>query len=193
MKKFILIAVCIIILITPAISDKKINPINEGSSEAKIQLIIYESLTCSHCANFHKDVYPELKKEFIDEGKINIEFRNFPLDLAALNAAKIAHCKNDGASDILHFLYSNQDTWIKGSNILEINKNLEKLIVNSEFNLDFENCINNKKIEDYILEERIDGFKQYEIEATPTLIINDKKFNKTLNYKNLKKILKKML
>ena len=72
-------------------------------------------------------------------------------------------------------------------------KNLEKLIVNSEFNLDFENCINNKKIEDYILEERIDGFKQYEIEATPTLIINDKKFNKTLNYKNLKKILKKML
>ena len=174
-------------------ADDNFLSIVEGNENAKVKLIVYESLTCSHCANFHKDVYPELKKEFIDEGKINIEFRNFPLDLAALNAAKIAHCKNDGASDILHFLYSNQDTWIKGGNILEINKNLEKLIVNSEFNLDFENCINNKKIEDYILEERIDGFKQYEIEATPTLIINDKKFNKTLNYKNLKKILKKML
>ena len=174
-------------------ADDNFLSIVEGNENAKVKLIVYESLTCSHCANFHKDVYPELKKEFIDEGKINIEFRNFPLDLAALNAAKIAHCKNDGASDILHFLYSNQDTWIKGSNILEINKNLEKLIINSEFNLDFENCINNKKIEDYILEERIDGFKQYEIEATPTLIINDKKFNKTLNYKNLEKILKKML
>ena len=174
-------------------ADDNFLSIVEGNENAKVKLIVYESLTCSHCANFHKDVYPELKKEFIDEGKINIEFRNFPLDLAALNAAKIAHCKNDGASDILHFLYSNQDTCIKGSNILEINKNLEKLIINSEFNLDFENCINNKKIEDYILEERIDGFKQYEIEATPTLIINDKKFNKTLNYKNLKKILKKML
>ena len=174
-------------------ADDNFLSIVEGNENAKVKLIVYESLTCSHCANFHKDVYPELKKEFIDEGKINIEFRNFPLDLAALNAAKIAHCKNDGASDILHFLYYNQDTWIKGSNILEINKNLEKLIINSEFNLDFENCINNKKIEDYILEERIDGFKQYEIEATPTLIINDKKFNKTLNYKNLKKILKKML
>ena len=144
-------------------ADDNFLSIVEGNENAKVKLIVYESLTCSHCANFHKDVYPELKKEFIDEGKINIEFRNFPLDLAALNAAKIAHCKNDGASDILHFLYSNQDTWIKGSNILEINKNLEKLIVNSEFNLDFENCINNKKIEDYILEERIDGFKQYEI------------------------------
>ena len=174
-------------------ADDNFLSIVEGNENAKVKLIVYESLTCSHCANFHKDVYPELKKEFIDEGKINIEFRNFPLDLAALNAAKIAHCKNDGASDILHFLYSNQDTCITGSNFLEINKNLEKLIINSEFNLDFENCINNKKIEDYILEERIDGFKQYEIEATPTLIINDKKFNKTLNYKNLKKILKKML
>ena len=171
----------------------EILPIKEGDNSSKIKLIIYESLTCSHCANFHNEVYPELKKEFIDEGKINIEFRNFPLDLAALNAAKIAHCKNDGASDILHFLYSNQDTWIRGSNILEINKNLENLIINSEFNLDFDNCIKNKKIEDYILEERIDGFKRYEIEATPTLIINDKKFNKTLNYKNLEKILKKML
>ncbi len=174
-------------------ADDNFLSIVEGNKNAKVKLIVYESLTCSHCANFHRDVYPELKKEFIDEGKINIEFRNFPLDLAALNAAKIAHCKNDGASDILHFLYYNQDTWIKGTNILEINKNLEKLIINSEFNLDFENCINNKKIEDYILEERIDGFKQYEIEATPTLIINDKKFNKTLNYKNLEKILKKML
>ena len=168
-------------------------PIIEGNKNAKVKLIVYESLTCGHCANFHKDIYPELKKEFIDEGKVNIEFRNFPLDLAALNGAKIAHCKNDGDSDILHFLYSNQETWIKGGNILEINKNLEKLIISSEFNLNFENCINNKKMEDYILEERIAGYKQYEIEATPTLIINDKKFDKTLNYKNLKKILKKML
>tara|TARA_B100001121_G_scaffold304467_1_gene320069 strand:- start:724 stop:1302 length:579 start_codon:yes stop_codon:yes gene_type:complete len=174
-------------------ADDSFLPIIEGNKNAKVKLIIYESLTCSHCANFHKDIYPELKKEFIDKGKVNIEFRNFPLDLAALNAAKIAHCKNDGDSDILHFLYFNQKTWTKGSNILEINKNLEKLIISSEFNLNFENCINNKKMEDYILEERIAGFKQYEIEATPTLIINDKKFDKTLNYKNLKKILKKML
>ena len=191
MNKIFLFFILVFGLSTSA--NAEIKRIVSGDQNAKITIIAYEPLTCSHCANFHKDVYPELKKEFIDEGKINIEFRNFPLDLAALNAAKIAHCKNDGASDILHFLYSNQDTWIKGSNILEINKNLEKLIVNSEFNLDFENCINNKKIEDYILEERIDGFKQYEIEATPTIIINDKKFNKTLNYKNLKKILKKML
>ena len=85
-------------------SSTNLKAIFEGSHEAKIHLIVYESLTCSHCANFHKNVYPDLKKNFIDKGLVKIEFRNFPLDMAALNASKIAHCKNDGKSDILHIL-----------------------------------------------------------------------------------------
>ena len=92
----------------------------------KINLIIYESLTCPSCAKFHKDIYPKLKKEFIDKGIINIEFKNFPLDLAALNASKLAHCMNDGDSKILHYLYYNQKSWAKGKNILEVNNNLKK-------------------------------------------------------------------
>ena len=63
----------------------------------------------------------------------------------------------------------------------------------SFFNLDFEKCVNNKNLEDHILEERIDGAKKYNIQSTPTLIINDKKFDKKLNYKNLKKTLEKMI
>ena len=174
-------------------ADDNFLSIVEGNENAKVKLIVYESLTCSHCANFHKDVYPELKKDFIDTGLAKIEFRNFPLDVAAFNASKIAQCKQNQSLEILESLYSNQQAWVKGNTAEEINNNLKIFINKKGFNLDFENCINNKKIEDYILEERIDGFKQYEIEATPTLIINDKKFNKTLNYKNLKKILKKML
>ena len=85
-------------------TDSKIKAIYEGNVDAKISLIIYESLTCGHCASFHEDIYPILKKDFIDTGLAKIEFRNFPLDLAALNASKIAHCKNDGKSNILHFL-----------------------------------------------------------------------------------------
>ena len=59
-----------------------------GNPDAKITIIAYESLTCSHCANFHKDVYPQLKKDFLDTGLAKIEFRHFPLDLAAFNAQK---------------------------------------------------------------------------------------------------------
>ena len=106
----------------------EILPIREGDNSSKIKLIIYESLTCSHCANFHNEVYPELKKEFIDTGLASIEFRNFPLDLAALNASKLAHCKNNGSSELLHFLYKNQTRWVKGNNIIDLNNNLKKIM-----------------------------------------------------------------
>ena len=174
-------------------TDSKIKAIYEGNVDAKISLIIYESLTCGHCASFHEDIYPKLKKDFIDTGLAKIEFRNFPLDLAAFNASKIAHCKNDGKSNILHFLFSNQKEWVRGETIEDLNKNLKKLISEQNFGINYDKCINNKNIEDYVLNDRINAVKNYNIEATPTLIINDKKFDNPQNYKKLKKSLEKLI
>ena len=122
-----------------------------------------------------------------------IEFRNFPLDIAAFNAAKIAHCRNDGKSEILHHLYNNQSSWVRGSTIEDLNKNLKRVVQESGFKLDFDNCIADSKIEDFILEDRIDGAKNYKIEATPTLIINGEKFENPKNYKKLKKYIEKLI
>jgi len=193
MKKTLLSIFYIIFFANSAFSENKINPIYEGSPDAKIQLIIYESLTCSHCADFHKNVYPDLKENFIDKGYAKIEFRNFPLDLAALNASKIAHCKNDGKSDILHFLFENQEQWAKGSKIEDINSNLKKILDSEKYGINIDKCINNKKVEDHILEDRINAVKKFKLNSTPTLIINNKKFDKPLNYKNLKKTLEKLI
>ena len=173
--------------------ETKINTIYEGNIDAKITLIVYESLTCSHCASFHKNVYPDIKKNFIDKGLVKIEFRNFPLNLAALNASKIAHCQNDGKSDILHFLFKNQKEWVRGNTIEDINKNLKNFISSNNFGIEYDKCINDKEIEDHVLSDRIRGVKEYNIQATPTVIINDKKFDKPLNYKNLKKTLEKLI
>jgi protein-disulfide isomerase len=164
-----------------------------GNENAKITIIAYESLTCSHCANFHIEVYPQLKKEYIDTGLAKIEFRHFPLDIAALNASKIAQCKQDQSLEILNSLYLNQQAWVKGNVIEDINKNLKKFIKKEGFNIDFEKCINNKEIEDFVLNDRIEGVKTFNINATPTIIINNKKFEKSLNYKNLKKSLEKLI
>jgi len=164
-----------------------------GSENAKITIIAYESLTCSHCANFHKDVYPQLKKEYIDTGLAKIEFRHFPLDIAALNASKIVQCKSDQSLEILESLYSNQQDWVKGNTVDDINKNLKKFIEKQGFKINFEKCINNKIIEDFILNDRIEGAKNFKINSTPTIIINNKKFEKSLNYKNLKKSLEKLI
>ncbi len=193
MKK-ILIQTFIISLFFVSLNAKAdIKSITEGDVDAKVKLIVFESLTCSHCADFHKNVYPSLKTDFIDKGLILIEFRNFPLDMAAFNASKIAHCKNDGNSEILHHLYKNQSSWVRGNTIEDLNKNLKKVIQESNFKLDFDKCITDSKIEDFILEDRINGSKNYKIEATPTLIINGEKFENTSNYKKLKKYIEKLI
>ena len=174
-------------------SSEDIKRIFEGNVDAKITIITYESLTCSHCADFHKNIYPQLKKEFIDKGLVKIEFRHFPLDLAAFNASKAAQCNNDNSSNILHILYANQQKWVKGKTVEEVNIYLKKFLESEGFNIDFEACINNEKIEDFVLNDRIDGVKRFKVNSTPTIIINNEKFEKSLNYKNLKKALEKLI
>ena len=192
MRKIILIAI-IVLGSFSNLNAEEVKRIIVGNKDAKITIIAFESLTCSYCANFHKNVYPELKKEYLDTGIAKIEFRNFPLDIAAFNAAKVAQCKNDGNADILESLYANQQKWVKGSSIEEANKNLQIFLKNEGFSIDFESCVNNKNIEDFVLNDRIEGAKNFKVNATPTIIINNKKFEKKLNYKNLKKALEKMI
>ena len=95
--------------------------------------------------------------------------------------------------EILESLYLNQQEWIKGSTIEDVNNNLKKYLKNKGFEINFEECINDKLIEDFVLNDRIEGTKNFDVNATPTIIINDKKFEKSLNYKNLKKSLEKLI
>ena len=191
MKKIFIVSILIFFNCLNSYSD--IKPLTSGNKDSKVKLMVFESLTCSHCANFHMNIYPKLKEDFIDKGLLSVEFKSFPLDIIAFNASKIAHCKNDGDTKILHHLYLNQDKWIKGKNELEANQALKKFIDSTQYNLDFEKCLSNKKTEDHILEDRIDGVKKYDVKATPTVIINGKKFENHSNYKKLKKYIEKLI
>ena len=193
MKKAIITILFITFYFLPVNLKAEVKTISDGNVDAKIKIIIFEWLTCSHCANFHKNVYPGLKEDFIDKGHVYIEFKNFPLDMAAMNASKIAHCRNDGNSEILHYLFDNQEQWVKGKTIEELNKNIKIFIEKSDFNLDVDVCLSNKEAEDHILEDRIEGAKKFKIDATPTLIINGKKFDNPSNYKKLKKFIEKLI
>ena len=191
MKKLIFIITILLLSCVSAFSEVK--PIISGNPDTKVKLMVFESLTCSHCANFHKNIYPKLKEDFIDKGLISIEFKSFPLDIIAFNATKLAHCRNDGDPEILHYFYLNQDKWIKGKNEVEANQAIKKFIDATEYNLDFDKCLSDKQIEDHILEDRIEGVKKYEVKATPTVIINGKKFENHSNYKKLKKYIEKLI
>ena len=166
-----------------------------GSENSKIEIIIYSSLTCPHCAKFHNDVLPKIKKEFVETGDAKIILADFPLDLSALNASKIIHCaKDDSKIKLLDAIYEKQKIWTDGSNIDTINENLKKIVNGLKINdFNFDECLNDKTSEKLILEGRIKAQEKYKIDSTPQIIINKKKYNGPTDFINIAKKIKKLI
>ena len=167
-----------------------------GNSDAKVTVKVFSSLTCPHCADFHISIYENLKKDFIDKGLVKFEHHAFPLDLAALNAEIIVRChvNNDEKFKLLKKIYEKQKDWAIGSDINKINASIKK--IGAELNLEdkkMSKCLNDDKIQDDILNQRIDAQKKYKIESTPTIIINEKKYTGKNNYEQFKKAIERKL
>ena len=138
-----------------------------GSSNAKITIKVFSSLTCPHCASFHSKVYEKLKIEYIDKGLVKFEHHAFPLDLAALNAEVIVRCQdnNEKKFKFLTDIYNKQTAWAVGSDIDKINELIKKIGLNNNLNnKQMDTCLKNDKIQDKILEQRIEAQKKYKIE-----------------------------
>ncbi|MEY4342459.1 MAG: hypothetical protein RL736_252 [Pseudomonadota bacterium] len=166
-----------------------------GNENAKVKIKIYSSYTCPHCANFHTNIYPKLLKEYASKDLIKFTFVDFPLDIAALNASKIVRCGTKESSILLiDEIYKNQSTWSAGDKIQQININL--FLIGNKFNLSNEklsNCLKDKKLEDKILNDRVEGQKKYSINSTPTIIINEKKFQGNATFEDLSKEISRIL
>ena len=167
-----------------------------GTQESKVTIKVFSSLTCPACANFHSKIFYNLKKDFIDKGLVRFEHHPFPLDLAALNAEIILRCyvDKDKKFALLGKIYEKQQSWAVGSDINKINDSIKKigLEVNLE-NEKMDDCLKNDKIQDEILTQRIEARKKYKIEATPTILINEKEYTGNVNYKEFKKTIEKNL
>ena len=167
-----------------------------GDSDSKITVKVFSSLTCPHCANFHKNIFENLKKEYIDKGIVKFEHHGFPLDLAALNAEIIVRCHEDKNKrfQLLGEIYKKQNQWAVGSDINPINESIKKIGLNSGLNNNkMDDCLNNEIAQDEILNERIEAQKKYKIQSTPTIYINKKKYDGEHKYKQFKKAIEKLL
>jgi len=167
-----------------------------GNSDAKIAVKVFSSLTCPHCANFHKNIFEDLKKEYIDKGIVKFEHHGFPLDLAALNAEIIVRCHVDSKKkfQLLGEIYKKQNQWAVGSDINIINESIKKIGLDSGLNNNkMDKCLNNENVQDQILNERIEAQKKYKIQSTPTIYINEKKYEGKHEYKQFKKAIEKLL
>ena len=176
-------------------SEKNDSLIVLGSDTAIVKIKVFSSLTCPHCANFHTEVVPEIKREYIDTGKVQLIFIDFPLDQAAFNASKILHCLDKTQQiTFLDIIYEKQIQWTNGSNMDDINKNLKKIVKNLGISsAKFDKCLIDEVISDKILNGRIDASQKYSINSTPTIVINEKKLEGSVSFKNIKKKLEKLI
>ena len=170
--------------------------LSSGDVNAKVTVKVFSSLTCPACANFHSEIYYDLKKDFIDVGLVKFEHHPFPLDLAALNAEIILRCSiiDEKKFELLGTIYKKQNLWAVGSDINRINESIKK--IGTEFNMKEEkmnSCLKNDKSQDEILNQRIEAQKKYKIQSTPTIFINEKKYSGEVNYKKFKKAIEKNL
>ena len=166
-----------------------------GQDEAPVKIKIFSSLTCPHCAKFHINVVPEIKKEYIKTGKVQLIFIDFPLDQVAFNASKLLHCL-DKKKQILFLdtIYETQNEWTSASNVNDININLKKIVMNFGINsAQFDKCLIDETISDKILNGRIDANHKYSIDSTPTIIINEKKLEGSFSFENIKKKIEKLI
>ena len=167
-----------------------------GSSKAKVTVKVFSSLTCPHCANFHVAIFNNLKRDYIDKGLVKFEHHPFPLDLAALNAEVIVNCQtnNNRKFELLEEIYKKQKFWAVGSDIDKINDLIKEVGLNFDLSKEkMDRCLKDSDAQDMILEQRIEAQKKYKIDSTPTIIVNEKKYNSKIDYKSFKKIIDKNL
>jgi protein-disulfide isomerase len=193
-NKIFLKTIFLVFFIYSAQAESKVLSI--GSSNARITVKVFSSLTCPHCADFHSNIYKKLKNDYIDKGLVKFEHHAFPLDVAALNAEIIIRChsNNEKKFKLLTEIYNKQKFWAVGSDINKINELIKKVGLDFELSSEkMDKCLKDDLVQDEILAQRIAAQKKYKIESTPTIIINEKKYSGKIDYKQFKKVIDKKL
>jgi protein-disulfide isomerase len=193
-NNFIYVALFFFLITFSVNAENKILSI--GSNNAKITVKVFSSLTCPHCANFHKNIFEKLKEEYINQNLVRFEHHSFPLDLGALNAEIIVRCHldNNKRFKLLGEIYKKQNKWAVGSDINVINELIKKIGLDSGLSdAKMNKCLEEESVQDQILNERIEAQKKYKIQSTPTIFINENKYENDHEYKSFKKVIDKLV
>ena len=165
-----------------------------GNDNAPITIIEYASMSCSHCANFHNNTLPDLKKEYIDTGKVKFVFRDFPYNYPALLGSMVMRCiPSEVRYDYMNALYKLQNKWVVRENAIT-HQELYKIMQSGGMNKEnFDACLNNVDLENRILEEVIAAQSEFNIRSTPSFLINGDLLEGDKSIKVFRQILDKIL
>ncbi len=165
-----------------------------GNDNAPITIIEYASMSCSHCANFHNNTLPDLKKEYIDTGKVKYVFRDFPYNYPALLGSMLMRCiPSEVRYDYMNALYKLQNKWVVRENSVT-RKELYKIMQSGGMSKEnFDDCLSNVDLENQILEEIIAAQSEFNIRSTPSFLINGNLLEGDKSIKVFRQILDKIL
>ena len=179
---------------TASILEVKEDDFVLGDKSASITVIEYASLSCSHCADFHNNTLPQLIKDYVDTGKIKIIIRDFPLNYPALMGSLLLQCiDQDIRYDYLSALFILQSNWVKPE-IEIVKKELFKIVQTGGMTKDqFNECLNNKDLEQKILQGLVDAQNEFNVGTTPSFLINGTLLEGNKSIKSFKKIIDNLL
>jgi protein-disulfide isomerase len=168
-----------------------------GAPDAPLTIIEYASMTCGHCRHFAETTFPELKKNYIDTGKVHFIFREFPLDGLALRASMLARCAGSDANSpdayfkVVDLLFKQQHIWARSQDPVAALSRVAKLTGVKQST--FEACMANRALAGQIVAVRQAGVDKYAVNATPTLIINGETYRGDREFPVFDKFLKNKL
>lgn len=166
----------------------------QGSADAKVTFVEYASFTCPHCANFHMNVYPQLKADYIDTGKINFVYREVYFDRFGLWAGMIARCGGeDRYFGIADMLYARQPDWSRNADPMDNIANMKKIgKLAGMTDEQMDTCLNDQAHAEALVAAFQTNASADEITATPSFIINGKKYS-NMNYPEIKDVIDGLL
>jgi len=169
-------------------ADPRLQDMALGRPDAPVTIVEYASLTCPHCAAFHANVLPALKKEYIDTGKARLIFRDFPLDQLALAAAAVSRCAGpERYFSFIEVFFAQQRTWAGGADPRAAMTQIARLGGMSTEQIDA--CWASQAVSDYILNSRLEAVQKFNVESTPTLIVNGRKLAGVPDMEEFRKLL----
>ena len=161
-----------------------------GNDKASVMVIEYASMTCPHCAHFHENTFPEIKKRYIDTGKVRYIFREFPLDTLAAAASMLARCAGETDSSkyfaMIDTLFRQQRQWA-------VEKPIPPLLAISKqagfTEKTFDACLANQKMLDGIEAIRQRAADKFKVQSTPTLFVNGTAYPGALSIEEISKLI----
>ncbi|MBU2532207.1 MAG: DsbA family protein [Alphaproteobacteria bacterium] len=145
-----------------------------GNKDAKVTIVEYASMSCPHCANFHKNVLPKLKEKYIEPGKVLLVMREFPLNQVAIAVSMLTRCAgdNDKTAALVDVYFDQQDKWLVRG---DLEPKLLEIAKQAGFTSEsFKKCLENEELFKKLVEQREIASSQFGVNSTPTFFINGK-------------------